>query len=140
MQRHLYPANWDATARAVKDAAGWVCQQCGRPCRRPGETLYDFVLQIEEDWAGTWAKDLYDEEYDPTQAHFLEEFSYVPVLRTRRFVLSVAHLNHRPEDCRPENLKALCMPCRGRMNLTPSALAAKRALKLERQGQLRLDV
>lgn len=132
MDRSLYPKDWDAIARAIKVAADWKCQQCGRPCRRPGETLYDFVWRIEEDWAETWAKDLYDEEFD-------EEFGYVPVLRARRFVLSVAHLNHRPEDCRPENLKALCMSCHGRMDLTPSALAAKHALKLERQGQLRLD-
>lgn len=25
--------------------------------------------------------------------------------------LTVAHLNHTPEDCRRENLKALCAPC-----------------------------
>ena len=26
-------------------------------------------------------------------------------------VLTVAHLNHIPEDCRPENLKAMCQRC-----------------------------
>lgn len=30
---------------------------------------------------------------------------------THRRTLTVAHLNHIPEDCRPENLKALCAPC-----------------------------
>lgn len=30
---------------------------------------------------------------------------------TGRFVLTVAHLNHVPEDCRRENLMALCAPC-----------------------------
>jgi hypothetical protein len=29
----------------------------------------------------------------------------------RRFTLTVAHLNHEPADCRPENLKALCSVC-----------------------------
>lgn len=28
-----------------------------------------------------------------------------------RVVLTVAHLNHKPEDCRPENLKAWCQRC-----------------------------
>lgn len=28
-----------------------------------------------------------------------------------RIVLTVAHLNHEPEDCRPENLRALCQRC-----------------------------
>lgn len=30
---------------------------------------------------------------------------------THRRTLTVAHLNHIPEDCRPENLKALCSAC-----------------------------
>ena len=30
---------------------------------------------------------------------------------THKRTLTVAHLNHIPEDCRRENLKALCAPC-----------------------------
>lgn len=30
---------------------------------------------------------------------------------THRNTLTVAHMNHTPEDMRPENLKALCAPC-----------------------------
>lgn len=32
-----YPKDWPEIAHAVKDAAGWQCQQCGQQCRRPGE-------------------------------------------------------------------------------------------------------
>lgn len=28
-----------------------------------------------------------------------------------RVVLTIAHLNHTPEDCRPENLRAWCQRC-----------------------------
>ncbi|MGH3449557.1 MAG: hypothetical protein ACRDQW_02300, partial [Haloechinothrix sp.] len=28
-----------------------------------------------------------------------------------RVVLTVAHLNHTPEDCHPDNLRALCQGC-----------------------------
>ena len=28
-----------------------------------------------------------------------------------KIILTVAHLNHQPEDCRPENLKAMCQRC-----------------------------
>lgn len=28
-----------------------------------------------------------------------------------QFTLTVHHINHQPEDCRPENLVALCAPC-----------------------------
>lgn len=30
---------------------------------------------------------------------------------THRRTLTVAHLNHTPEDMRPENLMAMCAPC-----------------------------
>jgi hypothetical protein len=37
MQRDQYPSNWDEIALAIKEAAGWRCQECGMQCRRPGE-------------------------------------------------------------------------------------------------------
>ena len=70
MDRKRYPENWDYIAMAVKNAAGWKCEVCGKQCRRPGETF-----------------------------------------DTHRRTLTVAHLNHMPEDCRTENLKAMCAPC-----------------------------
>lgn len=32
-------------------------------------------------------------------------------LDTHKRTLTVHHINHIPEDCRPENLIALCAPC-----------------------------
>ena len=32
-------------------------------------------------------------------------------LDTHKRTLTVHHINHQPEDCRPENLVALCAPC-----------------------------
>lgn len=131
INRKLYPKNWEAIAREIKEAANWTCQQCGRPCRRPGETLFELEDRIAEHHAETWVADLYEEIDD-------EELGPVAVPKTGRFTLTVAHLNHRPEDCRPENLKALCSVCHCRMDIKPSAMAAKRAIALERQGQLNL--
>lgn len=37
MRKGAYPADWDAIALAVKEAADWYCQDCGMQCRRPGE-------------------------------------------------------------------------------------------------------
>lgn len=37
MQRELYPYDWDEIAFAVKEEAGWKCEECGLQCRRPGE-------------------------------------------------------------------------------------------------------
>jgi hypothetical protein len=35
----LYPSDWPAIARQVKEEAGWYCEECGRRCYQPGESL-----------------------------------------------------------------------------------------------------
>lgn len=37
MDRSRYPDDWEAIALAVKVAADWRCECCGKRCRRPGE-------------------------------------------------------------------------------------------------------
>ena len=39
MEKNRYPAEWKKIALAVKEAAGWKCQACGKQCRKPGEKL-----------------------------------------------------------------------------------------------------
>lgn len=39
MKRELYPDNWEEIALAIKGAADWRCEGCGKQCRRPGESL-----------------------------------------------------------------------------------------------------
>ena len=70
MDRTRYPPDWEEIARAVKQRANWVCEVCGKQCRRP------------------------DEPFD-----------------THKRTLTVAHINHTPEDCDPDNLIAACAPC-----------------------------
>ena len=38
------------------------------------------------------------------------------VIRVILVVLTVAHLNHDPSDCRDENLEALCQRCHNRLD------------------------
>lgn len=37
MNESLYPENWLAIARKIKEACDWRCSECGTQCRRPGE-------------------------------------------------------------------------------------------------------
>lgn len=37
--KHLYPADWAAIAKRVKDAAGWCCVACGAPHGPPPHVL-----------------------------------------------------------------------------------------------------
>ena len=122
MDRKLYPANWEEIARAVKESANWQCENCGRPCRKPGENRWDLLSRL----SNRWLDDLEFSGVDDTEPKWT------------RFVLTVAHLNHRPEDCRPENLKAWCSVCHCRYDL--AAMPQKKRIKAERNGQLTLGV
>lgn len=130
MDLSRYPKNWRAIALQVKEAANWSCKDCGRPCRKPREDRFDFEDRIDET---PWGDDLYEEMYD-------EELGAVLRSKINRFTLTVAHLNHVPEDCRPENLKALCTVCHLRYDATHHAYSTKRNQhrKRETAGQLTL--
>jgi hypothetical protein len=104
MDRTRYPKNWDAIARARKEAAGWRCEQCDRPCRKPGENRAQFEMRLIED-EEEWLEDLWEYEVDG------DEDTAIALPRFVRFVLTVAHLNQDPGDNRPDNLKALCSVC-----------------------------
>jgi hypothetical protein len=133
MDRTLYPDDWEAIAFRIKTAANWTCQQCQRPCRRPGETVDELAARLAEldPNAVTWLADLYVDSIDPDTGE------PTAIAKPQRFTLTVAHLDHRPANCHPSNLKALCAPCHCRYDL--SQMALKRQLRAERAGQLRLE-
>ena len=124
MDRKLYPKDWKTIALIVKTDADWTCQECGRPCRRPGESLKELEYRVHE----------HPEAYKIKNSPRGE----LAIFAAGRFQLSVAHLNHRPEDCRPENLRAWCNPCHGRYDLNAVRSGVKGRAALERRGQLSL--
>lgn len=120
MDRRLYPEDWDDIASGIKAEVNWCCEFCGRDCPRAGEKAEDFMARI------CTTDDL-------ATCPLVAEYRQAP----RRFLLTVAHLNHLPADCSRANLKALCAPCHCRYDLKQMGL--KQLLKRERQGQLRIE-
>jgi len=51
-----------------------------------------------------------------------------------RVVLTVAHLNHQPEDCREENLKAMCNRCHLRYDVEHHRQTAARTRRAAKQN------
>lgn len=47
---------------------------------------------------------------------------------THKYTLTVAHLNHIPEDIRPENLCAMCAPCHLKYDAKHHAETRKRKM------------
>lgn len=117
--RERYPENWKQIAAQVKHEANWCCEHCQRPCRQPREPLADLLLRIQH-----WRL---------LQASLPAEFTQAP----RRYLLTVAHLDQRPENQARTNLKALCTVCHLRFDAR--FRATQKRLKAEFYGQLRID-
>lgn len=57
---------------------------------------------------------------------------------THKRTLTVAHLNHQPEDCRPENLMAMCAGCHLRYDAKHHAETRARKRKGHDCGHCRI--
>ena len=117
--RERYPENWGAIAAQVKHEANWCCEHCQRPCRKPLEPLADFLQRIQ----------VWRESHPSPPASFAEA--------PRRYLLTVAHLDQRPENRDRANLKALCTVCHLRFDAR--FRATQKRLKAEFYGQLHID-
>lgn len=79
-----YPKDWKIIVARIRERSGGRCEcegECGLHRTTPGPRRC-----VERNGqSARWAKG--------------------------KVVLTVAHLNHQPEDCRPENLKDMCQRC-----------------------------
>jgi len=79
-----YPKDWKQISDSIRERADYRCEcagECGLHCTNPGPRR---CIETQGAYA-RWANG--------------------------KIVLTVAHLNHDPADCRPENLKAMCQRC-----------------------------
>lgn len=112
LERDRYPANWEEISLSVRERAGWICEHCGKQCRRPGEAWLDFAYSL------------------------LHQGRTVVSQRPTVYTLTAAHMDQNPSNNDPGNLKALCAPCH--LKYDARFLKANRMAKLERRGQLNL--
>lgn len=130
MNRDLYPSNWEKISQSVRNEANWICEDCGRPCRKPGVNKSDFLEYIKDT---PWHSDSFEEITNDIGEHFIID-------KPGRFTLTVSHRNHNPLDCRRENLQALCSVCHLKYD-APHHAQTRRANKRKAQeanGQMSL--
>lgn len=97
-----YPANWKEIRERILKRAGNCCEQCKVPnhkiiergfCDDKGTYRITDDGSVRSEDIGAWLGFVRAEDYCGT-----------PV----RIVLTIAHLDHVPENCSDDNLKALC--------------------------------
>ena len=129
--RALYPPDWPKISRQIRfERAGGRCEcrgECGSTHPVP-----------EHPWSAPAGYVPGEKRCPRTHGAILTN------VRTRaemRVVLTVAHLNHDPGDCRDENLRAMCQACHLTYDAHQHArnAATTRMRMREAAGQLRLD-
>ena len=120
--RHLYGREWSKLAASVKTEARWRCETCA----------------VEH---GDW-RERKNQQLPPYQrGQFHTVFNGVWFYRV---VLTVAHLDHQPENMARDNLRALCQRCHlahdapEHLRRAAATRAAKNAAAHNRAGQLNL--
>ena len=97
--RPRYPANWRELSASIRDERGNKCEQCG-------------LNHLAVIWRTTDDQVIIPESgctYDADTGAFLGYTRTHEVDgKFVKIVVTLAHLNHQPEDCRPENLKLWC--------------------------------
>lgn len=100
-----YPADWPAIRAAILERAGHACEKCKAPNRTR-------IARGAGDDDGTYMLDSGAVFHAETGEHLgYSRHSDYEVLRMVDVVLTVAHLDHVPEHCAPENLRAWCQRC-----------------------------
>ena len=103
--RDRYPKDWPAISQRIRARAGNRCEFCGVRNAQLG-------AWIEGHWHVAHCKGDGPRDYPTTSEDFPCHFGdHVVWRRPVRIVLTVAHLDHTPENCGDENLKALCQRC-----------------------------
>ncbi|MCW3675430.1 hypothetical protein [Burkholderia cenocepacia] len=106
--RGRYPANWPAIRARILARANNRCEQCHVA---NGDTI---TRGVDKD-AGTFQRfsgegEVYAAD-DGRVLGFCRASEYSSNGRWTTIVLTIAHLDHVPEHCDDDNLKALCQRC-----------------------------
>ena len=149
--RARYPRDWKAISARIRERDGHSCKWCGAPDRAA-------ILRVAG--GGVWAP-LPDAEEcgldgDIADAVWLVDYrgewrnehgSKMPgyrvgsreSVRVTRVVLTVAHLDHQPENCDEGNLAALCQRCHLGYDMATHVRNA-RETRDRKRGQLALEL
>ena len=103
-----YPKDWKAISMRIREDAGQKCEKCNAP---NGELI---IRERTEDYGFepvyiTRANEMYSAE--DGRLISAAYYSARDMTKAVRVVLTVAHLDHQPENCADENLRAWCQRC-----------------------------
>lgn len=129
--RARYPKDWPTISASIRERAGDRCEKCKAPnrtriARGAGKDEGTYMLDTAEVFCAETGEHLGQcRMSDYELSHMVD------------VVLTVAHLDHTPENCDPSNLRAWCQRCHLRYDAQHHKATAQ-ATRRTRAGQLEL--
>lgn len=122
--RKRYPADWPEIRERILARAGNKCERCGVKNhalggRLPNGGWCEAMPTGDNGLRNTWPKP------GEHAACWVNSTRTPRTLRIVRIVLTIAHLDHMPENCDPANLQALCQRCHNRLDAKMRAAGIK---------------
>ena len=128
-ERARYPKDWKAVSLRIRERAGQRCE-CVGECGLHGPTDKQIEAVANEDGLTL------------SRTRRCEERNGEPAKWARgRVVLTVAHLDHTPENCDDSNLRAMCQRCHlryDRHHHAANSAATRAATRAAKSTQARL--
>ncbi len=116
-----YPKDWPLISKRIRERAGNQCEVCGIANGLQGWRVADGTFYTVEQFAESHINPKHEDE-------LCRKADRHPVT----IVLTVAHLNHTPEDCAEDNLKAMCQCCHNRYDAPHRLANARRTRALKK--------
>lgn len=117
--RGRYPANWKDIRAAILARAGNCCEKCkvsnGARIARGDSRFADTYMTDDAE--------VFDAETGESLGQV--RMSDYQVKNMVDIVLTIGHLDHAPENCAPENLRAWCQRCHLRYDAAHHAETAR---------------
>lgn len=113
-ERHRYPKDWKAISRRIREREGQRCAWCKAPngvaiLRHRAFSMWAIPDEAVSPDDLTWFHG-----DGPIQYHDRARVTPRDLRGPVKVVLTVAHLDHTPENCADDNLVALCQRCHNR--------------------------
>jgi hypothetical protein len=129
--KHRYPADWKQIRARILTRAGNACERCAAPNR-------ERIARGDGNDAGTYMRHTADVYCAETGQHLGQcRHSDYSLSHMVTVVLTIAHLDHQPENCAGENLRAWCQRCHLAHD-RPHHLANAQATRRAKAGTLEL--
>ena len=112
--KKLYPKNWKEIRAQILKRANNKCEFCGVP---------NYAVGYRTDLGG-----------------FVKADNDIEVYKSQgkkriKIILTIAHLDHNPANCNPNNLRALCQKCHNNYDKEHRKETRKKTLEEKKRGK-----